>query len=163
MKRMTRYFALFLCLSCLGVQAQEQIPFRSNHGEFYYLDSGLIISQYVIEPTFHSFKDWQGMPNLSQTDSYRLARLADRQTRYLDVQFTSCTIDPFTPRPDISWARNRLKDCLETHILENKNIPYWVKIMGTAIALGAASESGALDNEISVNIDLTSVSQLLER
>tara|TARA_R110002073_G_scaffold69125_2_gene171563 strand:- start:1446 stop:1928 length:483 start_codon:yes stop_codon:yes gene_type:complete len=160
MKLAPRLFALFLCFSPLGLQAQEQIPFRSNHGEYFYLDSGLIISQHVIEPTFHSSNDWHGMPNLSKANSYRLT---DMQTRYLDVQFTSCSIDPFKPQPDISWARNRLKDCLKTHVWENKDIPHWIKVMGTAIALGAASESGALDNKISISIDLTSVHQLLER
>lgn len=159
MKRDFVFFILAFFLICNIPRVSGQDISRSDHGEFYYLDSGLIISRHVIEPTFNSTTTWHGMADLRNHDSYQLT---DIQTRYLDLQFLNCDIDLFNPQPSIDIARNQLKDCLKTHVWENQDIPYWAKIVGTAFALGAASEAGALDNEISVNIDLTSVNQLFK-
>jgi len=131
---------------------------RSNHGEFYYLKSGLIISQHVIEPAFNSTTGWHGMPDLRNRDSYQLT---ERQIRYLDIQLLDCNIDPFSPQPSINIARDQFKNCFRAHIWENEDIPHWAKIVGTTIALGLASEAGAFDSAISVNIDLRSVNRLL--
>lgn len=157
MKRDFVFCLLAFFLVCNSFVTLGQDISRSDYGEFYYLDSGLIISRHVIEPTFNSTAAWHGMADLRNHDSYQLT---DIQTRYLDIQFLNCEIDLFSPQPNIHIARNQLKDCFNTHVWENQDIPYWAKIVGTAIALGAASEAGALDNEISVNIDLTSVNQL---
>jgi hypothetical protein len=157
MKQKNALFALFIMFSCTSLDLTAEDVFRSNYGEYYYLESGLVISQHVIEPTFSSFSDWHGVADLNKRNSYRLR---EKQTRYLDVQFLSCGIDPFSPRPSIDHARNMVRDCLRAHVWENDDIPDWAKYVGTALALGAASESGALDNEISVNIDLTTLNQL---